>query len=277
MLDLWNLLSVRLFDVLLGWLLDLPRSLAVLAIGLTTAALLTLIRKWTTNQDRLRRAAADLRRLKELKRTAVLDKDRDALARMKLTKGRISFIKLKAEGWPTLAVIVPVALLATWAFERLAFHSPRAGQTITVKAYLVDSKRKPLRVAENDLMHLVPQPGLRARNGWVQPVRLEHGAAPEADVVALWQLEGDARSEPYPLVFRWKEHTFERELRIGQRLYSPALVEVPGEPVITEVRLREVRLFGITSLGRWLPAWLVGYLLITFPFVFLLKRALRIY
>ena len=70
MLDLWNILSVRLFDVLLGWLLLLPRSIAVLAVGLTTAALLTLIRRWTTNQDRLRRASADMRRLKELKRAA---------------------------------------------------------------------------------------------------------------------------------------------------------------------------------------------------------------
>ena len=42
----------------LGWLLALPRSLALVAVGLLTAALLTVLRKWTTNQDRLRRAAA---------------------------------------------------------------------------------------------------------------------------------------------------------------------------------------------------------------------------
>ena len=35
-------------------------------VAVVTAALLTLIRRWTTNQDRLRRAAGDLQRLKEL-------------------------------------------------------------------------------------------------------------------------------------------------------------------------------------------------------------------
>src|SRR5262249_38510404 len=108
MLDIWNLLGVRLLDVLLGWLLLLPRSVAVVVVALATAALLTLIRKWTTNQDRLRRAAADMRRLKELKHAATQVHDKDALARLKITKGRISVLKLKAEGWPVLAVLLPV-------------------------------------------------------------------------------------------------------------------------------------------------------------------------
>ncbi len=293
MLDLWNTISVQVFDVLLGWMLYLPQPFALLAVGLITAGLLTLVRKWTTNQDRLRRAAADLRRLKELARNAKRCSDTDALGRCKLTKGRISLIKLKAEGWPLLAVIVPLALLATWAFERLAFHPPRAGETVVVVAHL-RAGRDPALTAKDDLLHLVPQRGLRAERGWVQTVHIEKeppsawdrfwatitfGEVKDlpADAFAVWKLQGDAKSEPYPLVFRWKERTFERELRIGQRQYSPVLSENPDEPVIIEIRLRDVRLFGIPGMGPWLPPWLVGYLLVTVPFVFLLKRALRIY
>lgn len=293
MLDVWNLLSVQLFDVLLGWLLLLPRSFAVLVVALVTAGLLTLIRTWTTNQDRLRRAAADMRRLKELHVAAKQAHDSEALARLKLTKGRISLLKLKAEGWPLLAIIIPLALLATWAFERLEFHPPRANEEIQVVAHL-RSGRDPALTAKDDLVHLVPQPGLRAKNGWVQSVHIETEPPsrwdrfwakitfsqlkdPEPDVFAIWQLDGDARSDPYPLIFRWNERTIERELRIGQSQYSPAREQRPDEPVITEVRLREVRLFGIPGLGPWLPAWLVGYLLVTIPFVFVLKRVLGIY
>jgi hypothetical protein len=293
MLDMWNLMSVRLCDVLLGWLLLLPRSIAVVVVGLLTAGLLTLIRCWTTNQDRLRRAAADMRRLKESKRAAKQTHDVEALARLNMTMSRVSLLKLKAEGWPTLAVIVPVILLMTWAFERLEFYPPTADDEVVVVAHL-RSGRDPALTARDDLLHLVPQPGLRAKNGWVQSVHIDAEPPswwdrfwskvtfrkvkdPDQDAYALWQLEGDARREPYPLAFRWNERTIERELLIGQPHYSPPREERPDDSVITEVRLREVRLFGIPGLGPWLPAWLVGYLLVTIPFVFALKRVLGIY
>ena len=292
MLDLWNTISTRIFDFLLGWLLDGPRWLAVIVVALLTALIFNLVRPWTTNQDRLGRAAADLHRLKALQREAKQAQDSNTRARLRATRSRVSLIKLTAEGWPTLAMLLPLGLLTTWAFYRLQYHAPRADETVTVVAILVGPEREPLRTAENDLLHLVPQPGLRAVNGWVQPVRREPNppslgdrlwammtfgsAAPrEPDFVAMWQLQGDAATETYPLVFRWKDLTIEHELRIGQRIYSDALVNRPGEPII-EIRLREVRLFGIPGLGAWLPAWLVGYLLVTIPLAFLLKRLLRI-
>ena len=287
MLETWNLLSVGLFDVLLGWMLSFPRWLGLLVVALATAAILTLIRKWTTNQDRLGRAAADLSRLKELRRAAAGAGEVEAVRRCNVTKGQVSWIKLKAEGWPLLAVLLPVALLATWAFERLAYEPPRGGETVEVVAYLP-------RSAQDDLVHLVPQLGLRTANGWVQPVRsvaneptrwdhfwavvtFRDASPPEADIVAIWQLQADARAEAYPLVFRWKEHTFASALRVGQRTYSPVVTADANEPIITEIRLREVRLFGIPGLGAWLPGWIVGYLLVTIPAVFVLKKVLRIY
>ncbi|MCI0684872.1 MAG: hypothetical protein L0Y71_22470 [Gemmataceae bacterium] len=298
MLELWNLLSVGLFDALLGWLLVFPRWIALVVVGLATAALLTLARKWTTNQDRLARAAADLRRLKALGRAAKDAHDADAVQRCNLTKGQVRWITLRAEGRPLLAVLLPVALLATWAFERLAYYPPAAGETITVVAYVVaGDNNEPARSAENDLMHLVGKPGLRARNGWVQLVQtrtsepsiwqrlvafvtFREAPRPDPNVSAVWQLQADANAQPYPLVFRWNEHTFQRELLIGQRIYSPVTAASPIEPpvqVVTNVGLRDVRLLGIPGLGAWLPAWLVGYLLVTIPFVFVLKRVLGVY
>lgn len=298
MLELWNLVSVGLFDVLLGWLLELPRWIGLVAVGLATAALLTLIRKWTTDQERLARAAADLRRLKELRRAAKVAKDADAVERHKAVQGQIMWIKLKAEGRPLVAVMLPVALLATWAFERLAYYPPREDETIEVVAYFVVGEwNDPARSAENDVVHLVPPAGLRVRNGWVQPVRTRNNEPtiwdrwralmrisdvrqPDPDIIAIWQLQGEAREQPYPLVFRWNEHSFQRDLLVGQRRYSPVatMCEVKDSvKVITEVRLREVRLFGVPGLGAWLPAWLVGYLMVSILFMLALKKVLRIF
>ena len=161
MLDFWNDLSLAIFDGLFGWLLYLPRSLVLIVVALITATLITVVRKWTTDQDRLRRAAADTRRLNELVRLAKAEKDKDTLARLRATKGQIGVLKLKAEGWPLVAYLVPLGLLATWAYYRLEFYPPRPNETIQVTAFLPKS-------AEGDVAHLVPQPGLRAANGWVQ-------------------------------------------------------------------------------------------------------------
>jgi hypothetical protein len=144
--------------------------------------------------------------------------------------------------------------------------------------------------AEGDLIHLVPQPGLEAETGWVQMLyetppasawdrfaawlTRQPAQAPPPDAVALWQLRGEANR--YPLIFRYRDQTFERELVVGYRIYAPRWELREGEPPV-EIRQREVRLFGLPGLGPWLPAWLVGYLVLTIPFVFLLKRLLLVY
>jgi uncharacterized membrane protein (DUF106 family) len=285
MLDWWNNLSLALFDGLLGWLLDVPRQVALFGVAILTATLLTTVRWWTTDQDRLRRAAEDLRRLKQLRREARQGGDHDTLARCQATKARIGLIKLRAEGKPLLVVLLPIALLATWAFYRLEFHPPQPGETVELIAYLPVS-------AKDDLLHLVPQPGLRSGNGWVQALFLQAPAPswwerwrarltsqeiklPAPDAVAVWKLEGDA--DTHPLLLRYKDRTIECELPVGGRFYAPAWGLHPDDNIITEIRQREVRLFGLPGLGAWLPAWLVGYLVVTIPLVFLLKRVLKVY
>jgi hypothetical protein len=285
MFDWWNHLSLTIGDALLGWLLIVPRELTLIGVAVVTASLLTISRWWTTDQNRLRRAAEDLRQLKRLRREARRRGDRGTVARCQAVKARINLIKLRAEGKPLLAVIVPLALLATWAFYRLEFHPPRPGETVEVVAYLPIS-------AEGDLIHLVPRPGLKAETGWVQPfykvtppaspwerswawITRQPVQPPPPDAVAVWRLSGAANR--YPLIFRYRDKTLQRELFVGYRIYAPAWDVRDGEPLITEIRQREVRLFGLPGLGAWLPAWLVGYLVLTIPFVFLLKRLLMVY
>jgi len=291
MFDWWNELSLNLFDSLLGWLLDVPREITLIGVALLTAALLTGIRWWTTDQDRLGRAAADLKRLKQLRREARRGGDRAAVARLSATQARISLLKLRAEIKPLLVVLLPLALLATWAFYRLEFHPPRPDETVELAAYL------PLSAVQDDassgeLAHIVPQAGLRSENGWVQTpqkVAAPPGAwdrfvawltrqevkLPPPDAVAVWRLHGEADS--YTLVLRYRDKTLERQLLVGQRNYAAAWDVRAGESIITELRQREVRLFGLPGLATWLPAWLVGYLVLTIPLAVLLKRVFMIY
>jgi hypothetical protein len=50
------------------------------------------------------------------------------------------------------------------------------------------------------------------------------------------------------------------------------------EPITTQIKLRPVQLFDIVpGLGNLLPGWLVGYIIIVLPLVFVMKWAFGIF
>ena len=50
------------------------------------------------------------------------------------------------------------------------------------------------------------------------------------------------------------------------------------EPLTTQIKMRPVLLFGVVpALGDFFPGWLVGYIIVVVPLVFVLKWAFNIY
>lgn len=103
---------------------------------------------------------------------------------------------------------------------------------------------------------------------------------------AVWHVKGKAQAEPYVLQMRYKEGTYEMPFRVGQRTYEPELLWLNPEGPVTVIQqwLREVRLFGIVPgyPQEWWPhvpigGWLIAYMLIAVPSVFLTKWLFRIH
>ncbi len=279
MLDWINHAILVLADPLLNWLLRLPTDLALVIVAVGTGAVITLARLFTTNQDLLRRCDQDKKRLKELIREAKLQEDKEAVTRYRATWNMIGMTTMREEGWPLLAAIVPIAVLGTWCFQRLAFVPPRAGETVAVKAYFPVS-------AVGELAHIVPQEGLRevsrededGSGQWIQEiVNDEPGPGGIAsNGIATWKIQAKARPEPYTLEIRSKTVTVEKELLVGQPVYSSD-VEFYGneQPVISaQIDMKPVKLLGVVPGINWLlmPPWLVAYFLIAIPSVSLIKR-----
>lgn len=271
MLEALNAFCLRLTDGLLHGLLTLPSDLAILLVALGSALVFTLVRRVTTPQDWLRRAAEDRATLKQLLRAARQRRDRDAIDRHRASLSLISLGQLRAEGWPLLASILPIALIGLWCYSRLEFHPPAANEPIRLALYApVSHAGQPA--------HIVPAPGLDAVEGrWIQP------AAPVTDdgpphALATWSLRANANPTPYTLLLRLGHRTLEHPLLIGQPHYAPPLID-HGDGWVTQAMLRERRPLGfIPSLPMlMLPAWLVAYLLLVVPLVLLTKKLLRIY
>ena len=166
MFEIWNNTSLLVVDGLLGWLLQLPSDVAIIGVALISALVITLIRRFTTNQDLLGRIAHDKKRLRELARAA----DKETKQRYRGTRSLVMLKALKAEGWPLLFSLLPIGLLATWCIFRLEYRPPTSSDKIVV---VVETPITKVGLP----IHLVPQDGL-STDGWVRAVKRTQGRRP---------------------------------------------------------------------------------------------------
>jgi hypothetical protein len=284
MLESINNWILALADPALGWLLRLPVDLSLVIVAVGTGSIITFSRRFTTNQDLLRRCDEDKKRLKELIREAKRQKDKDAVKRYRNTVNMIGLTTMRQEGWPLLAALLPIAILGTWCFQRLAFVPPQAGDPVPVIAYYPIS-------AVGELAHLVPQEGLRAPSQagpgkpdrWIQEIAEDVDPKTHKPVggIATWHVQADASPKPYTLEIRHKASTVEKDLLVGQRIYSPDVQFYGADQTAACVQLgmKPVKLLGMVPGITWLliPPWLLAYFLIAIPSVSLIKRLARIH
>jgi uncharacterized membrane protein (DUF106 family) len=259
-----------LMDILLGWLLRLPSDVQIIAVAAGSAIILALVRRWTTDQDLLRRCRNDKARLKILVREAKDRKDDASVKRHRATLGLIAMKEFRQEGRPLLASLIPIALLATWAFNRLEFHPPAAGQPVEFAAYFPIS-------AAGRLAHIAPADGVHAETGWIQEINAvtDDGGA---HGLAKWRITADAGAGPRHLRVRFDSRTYDHPLRVGGPTVEPPLKKHDEHLLVTELKLQQAKLFGVVpGIPSLLFApWLVAYLLIVIPSAFLVKKLLRI-
>lgn len=269
MLELWDRLSLALLDPVLGRLLGLSWAATVVVVALVTGAVIALVRKFFTDQEVLRRADTDKRRLKELIREAKARNDGPAVKRYKATRAMVATKTFSQEGKPLLMVILPVALIATWCYARLEFRPPREAEPVEVLLYTPVS-------TVGELVHMVPQEGLDPDPGWIAVVEPGEYAG-QATGIACWRLSGESRRVPYALVFRLRDQTCEHELLIGQGTYSKTWRNYDGGKVNARIMMAPVSLCGFSGFGAVFPLWIIVYLAVVIPAALLFKKIFRIY
>ena len=272
--------TLAIGDRLFGWLLHLPPVAAVAVLGILTSLLMSLARRWTTNQDLLGRAHADKRRLKVLTREAKAAKDKKAVSRYRTTSGEIALKLMRAEGKPLLTVLLPLILMGTWGWYRLGYLPPQENELVQVELSLPAS-------AIGSVAFLVPHWGIdEPEKGYVVLVEEAAGDVPAG--VAKWTVSGQASPEPYTLVLNHGDRRFQHDLLVGQRTYAAELVmHEPGRTLPQSfVRMRVPKIAGIFpgphpddwgGYGAWFPSWVITYFLFVLPFYFITKRLFRVY
>ena len=294
MLETINNFVLQFSDPLFNWILSVPRDLRFVIAAVITSGCLALARKFATDQEWLKRADEDQVRLKQLVKEAKKAGDKEAVTRYKGTMGHIKMLGLKYEGKPLLIAIVPILLIATWAFCRLGNIPPAAGAPVEVKLYVPAS-------AIGNVVHMLPQEGLNDEGGWIKEIvrdkypeshnwwdeinhkgMIKMGMLPLPEGVATWNISGAAREEPYKMEFIYKDEKYDMDIQIGQKTYSTTLKMFPvGGPVqASEVVLKEQKMFGIVPgipIAFHMPPWMLAYLIIVMALYPLNKHVFKIY
>jgi len=271
MFEMLNSFSLSIMDAVLGWLLFLPRDLALLIVGIGTASIITGVRIFTTNQDLLKRCKNDKARLGDLIKEAKKHKDQGALLRHRATRQQIDMKVFKAEGRPTLASLIPIALVCIWCFGRVAYLPLDPSTDVRVRAYFPVS-----RIGE--FTHMVPEDGIQPKNGWIQKIKADESGGKVENGVAEWVVGCTKRKEPYLLTFRFNGESYTHELLVDGVRYAGPLTFYPGKDIgAIEVVTPEYKLLGLVP-GFWgIQPWLLAYLIMVVPFSLCLKPILRIY
>ena len=273
MLDAINTFCLAFMDLLFSWILHFPLDIVLFFIALSTSVILISVRKISTNQNLLARCKADKRTLKKLLRKAKSKGDKDAIKRYRQTMSQIGGKVLLAEPKPLLIAIIPIAMLAVWAFARVAYEPATSDDTITIKAYFQVS-------SIGDHVHLLPAEGMTAKTGWIQKISADESVANSITGVATWQLQCEQRNAPYPIVVRYNGELAKTVHFVDGLKYSQPLVFHDNSNIIaTELVLSQYKPFGILPgiPSLMLQPWILGYLIYVIPLSLLLKYIFRVY
>ncbi len=261
----WNTLRLEATDALLGWLLWLPRDLALVLLAVLTAIVLIVIRRSLTRQVLLRETQSDLRRLRELIADARRNGQRSAMERLRRVRVRVAWIRVREQLPPLLVSLPLLTLVLVWGGERLHNWPPRSGDL------LVFTVHTPATWI-GEVVHLVPNEGWEANTGWVQAVHETVGESGRQGTAA-WTLRAGPDPEATAFIVRLPDRTVEHAILVGRGTYAPMRVR-HSEQLETAVQLRVYRPFGIVGEWSWfgMAPWLAGYLLLTVPLFLVVKR-----
>jgi hypothetical protein len=222
-------------DALLGWTALLGPLPAVLVVGALSGAAVMLLQKRLSRQRLLALCRADLRRLKELLRTAEGEERR----RLRALRGRIGARTLLASLPPALASVPLIGLVAWWADGRIGVELVREGDAVGIVAYFEDGA--------TGFAHVVPNEGLAVDGPAVAAVA---STAEPIGRHARWRILA-LRTGTFPLSIRHDGELYEAPIDVGG--LPPERVTVFSTESPTQDRLQaiEIRLAPAVPTAWW--------------------------
>ncbi len=243
-------------------LLKYSPALAILLLSFGITLIVTVIYKYTTNQEKLRelkertkKLQEELKKLKE--KPKLMMKKQKELMELNMEYSRHS---MKS----TLYTFIPLLFIFGWMNAHLAYYAIAENQEFNV---LMEMDTTPLTAPEVKL-----------------PANITLVDVKKAGNDVLFTFKGKAGDyRNNPIIFEYKNQTCSVPLIISKHkddfVYVKGIVQCKRNPYIKRIKVMHepVRPFGNLSIFGWHPGWLGTYLVSSIVFSMLLRKIMKVY
>ena len=237
--------------------------LIILILSAVATIITTLIYKYTTNQDKLRKNKLEIKELRE--KMNKNKKDQKKMMEIQQQMMSKNMEMMKASFKPMIYTFIPLILLFSWMTSTIAFEPVNPGQEFTLTANLADAypgALSEIKVTSIPEMNVVVDEAFVAKEGTKQQ-RWIIKAEQEGKYTIL--LEGDTfKQTKEVLVTNDKKYSKPVSDYKDSQLKQVIVGNDPVKPL------------GNLSLLGWRPGWLGTYIILSILMSIGLRKAMKI-
>lgn len=234
-------------------LLQLKPFYAVALISLIITILITLIYKFTTDQELMKSLKAEMKKNQEEIKKHKDDPNKMMSIQKKAMQKNMEYMKHSMKS--TLYTMIPIIIIFGYLNSHLAFYPILPNEEFSTTVEFEEGVDGSIELVNDNLQFL---------NGRVQEIE---------DSAATWKLKGDEGE--YVLEYIYEDETYTQNLLItDKREY-----ENPEKPVkddhVKELRINNEKIIAMNLFG-WKLGWLGTYIILSIIFSTVIRKLLKI-
>jgi len=245
----------NLLDPVFGPLLNLPSLWAIILLSFLISLIITLITKFATNQDLMKRLKEEM---KELQREAKELRKEPEKAMQVQKQVMQTNMKYMSQSFKSMFyTIIPIIIIFSWMSANLAFEPILPGQDFSTTIVFEKGAVGTVELS-------VPN-GITINGDGIKEVK---------DSEVKWVLSGDGGEYLLEYIFDGKKYSKE-VLVTKENRYRTPVKTIKGD-VVRSISI-DNKPKKLLNLGFWEPGWLGTYIIFSILFSILVRKVIKVY
>lgn len=251
-----NFLDI-IFNPWLGPVLNLPPFWSILIISAGITLLITIVYKYTTNQEEMKRIKEELKKYQKEMR-----KEKDPKKLMSIQKKALDLnMKYMMSSFKsTLYTFIPIIIIFAWLNMHIAYYPLFPNQEFNVTAIFAEGAKGNISLTS------VPE------------LEIDVNTKEITDNKVNWKLKGNEGE--YKLIFNYNTEEYEHNILItNERSYLLPEKSIKDSKLkMIVIGNEKVHPFGKNfNIFGWYPGWLATYIILSLVFSTLFRKLLKVY
>jgi len=251
-------MAFAFLDPILGWSLMLPPFWGIFIVSGLLSLLLTLIYKWTTDQNLMKQLKDEIAALQKEMKELRSDPDKAMHVQKKAMEANMKYMMESLK--PTLFTFIPIILIFGWLSGHFGYEPINPGSEFIVTAHFSGPALSGMR------MTLPEGSGLDYRSDRYATIAAGKGE---------WAINSTA-SGKYDLSFEYANKTYTKAVIISDEKAYEEPVKAINENGISDITTQNKQLI-VMNLFGWELGWLGSYIIFSILFSIAMRKALKVY